>query len=233
MSSVTLPAKTPPLASTSAGASFAHAVRNVAPRVAALLPGIVCRAKPFDAAGAPCVYLTLDDGPRSGATPGILDALGRHDARATHFLLASSAERDPGLARAIVDAGHAVGNHGWEHMDAWRSRGATENLERGRAWLEDALDRPVLDTRPPFGRLTPSIYRWASAGGHRLVLWDLMPGDYLASLSAAALARRFTRSARPGSIVVLHDGPHADRAISILDIAVPALRARGWQFPTL
>jgi peptidoglycan/xylan/chitin deacetylase (PgdA/CDA1 family) len=233
MSSVTLPAETPPLDSTSTRTSIAYVVRNIAPRVAALLPSVICRAKPFDAAGAPCVYLTFDDGPIVGATPRILNALDRHDARATHFLLGSSAEKDPKLARAILDAGHAVGNHGWEHRDAWRSRGAAENLDRGRTWLEDAVGRAVPETRPPFGRLTPSIYRWARAGGHRLVLWDLMPGDYLASSSAAALAGRLTGSARPGSIVVLHDGPHADRAISILDLAVPALRARGWRFPSL
>ncbi len=213
-------------------ASLAHLLRDVAPRAVSLLPGIVCRAAAFDAAGAPQLYLTFDDGPTPTATPRLLSALERLGVHATHFVVGSDAARDPGVLRALADAGHAIGNHGWEHHDAWRSSRTSTNLDRGRVWLEDALGRLVPDTRPPFGRVTPAIYRWARAGGARIVLWDHMPGEFLAS-PPEALAARLVRSVRPGSIIVLHDGAPVDRSVSILDIAVPNLLEAGWCFPTV
>lgn len=233
MPSVTLPADTAHRAPVRDAPSLAHALRDVAPRFAAILPGVMCRGDRFDAAGAPQMYLTFDDGPSEGGTPLLLQALDRHGVLATHFLLASRAARDPGLTRALLAAGHSIGNHGWRHLDAWRSGGAVDNLHRGAAWLEDALGLPVRDTRPPFGRLTRATYRWARAGNRRIALWDHMPGEFVDASTVGALAARLIRSARPGSILVLHDGPHARRAAALLDIAVPELRMRGWQFNTL
>ncbi|HEX8300003.1 MAG TPA: hypothetical protein VF594_12645, partial [Rubricoccaceae bacterium] len=91
-----------------------------------------------------------------------------------------------------------------------------------------------------YGRVTPGLVRWVHGGRaasatapRRLVLWDAMPGDYLPSAGAAVLAERLVRAARPGGIVVLHDGPPAARAAAALRLALPRLAAAGWRFPAL
>ncbi len=185
--------------------------------------------------GQRALYVTVDDGPDASGTPAWLDALDRHDARAVFFLSAGRAEAHPDWVRAIVAAGHRVGNHGDAHVSAWRTRPreVRAGFERAERVLEDLTGGPVRDVRPPYGRVTPGVVRWARAGGRRLVLWDVMPGDFLPSRSPSALADETVRLARPGSVLALHDGPPARRAVAALDLALPRLAAAGWRFPAL
>ncbi|WP_420454575.1 polysaccharide deacetylase family protein [Rubrivirga sp.] len=196
------------------------------------MPGAVVRGPSGDER---TLYVTVDDGPDASGTPRWLDALDRHGARAVFFLSAGRAEARPDLVRAIVDAGHRVGNHGDAHVSAWRTRPreVRAGFERAERVLEDLTGEPVRDVRPPYGRVTPSIVRWARAGNRRIVLWDVMPGDFLPSRSPSTLADEVVRLARPGSIVALHDGAPAPRAIAALDLALPRLAAAGWRFPAL
>jgi peptidoglycan/xylan/chitin deacetylase (PgdA/CDA1 family) len=177
--------------------------------------------------------VTIDDGPDAAGTAALLEVLADEEARATFFVLASRAARDVGLLRGIAEAGHRIGNHGWQHLDAWRESDAVRDLERGERWLQDALGYEVTDVRPPFGHLAPATYRWARRGGRRVILWDAMPGDYDPSVSPARLAARVTRRVRAGSIAVLHDGPAAERASAAMSMFLPRLRNAGWRFPAL
>lgn len=198
-----------------------------------LVPGAVVRGPQRDG-GRPLLYLTVDDGPDPEGTPCWLDTLDRHGARAVFFLSAPNAERHPALVRRIVEAGHRVGNHGGDHVSAWRTRPA--RIRAGLAWaesvLEDLTGGAVRDVRPPYGRVTPGLIRWCRAG-RRLVLWDLLPGDYLKARAPSVLAAETVALARPGSIAVFHDGPPAARATAAVDLALPRLATAGWRFPTL
>ena len=199
-----------------------------------LVPGAVVRGPQRDGAGRARLYLTVDDGPDAEGTPRWLDALARHDARAVFFLSGPHAERHPGAVRRIVAAGHRVGNHGWDHVSAWRARPADvrAGMERAERLLEDLTGGAVRDVRPPYGRVTPGLVRWCRAG-RRLVLWDLLPGDYLAARTPEALAAETVALARPGGVAVFHDGAPAARACAALDLALPRLARAGWRFPAL
>ena len=161
--------------------------------------------------------------------------LDRHRARAVFFLSADRAERWPDLVRQTVEAGHRVGSHGGPHVSAWRTRPrrTVEAFDRAERVLERLAGVPVRDVRPPYGRVTPGLVRWARRGGRRLVLWDVMPGDFLESRTPDRLADEVVGLARPGSVVALHDGPAAARATAALDLALPRLAAAGWRFPAL
>lgn len=200
-----------------------------------LVPGAVVRGPERDADGRPALYLTVDDGPDADGTPRWLEALARHEAHAVGFFSADAAAAHPDLVRQWVEAGHRVGNHGGRHESAWRTRPATVRAEYERAErvLRAVTGAPVLDLRPPYGRVTPGIVRWCRTGRRRLVLWDLMPGDYLASRPPRQLADEIVQLARPGSVLVLHDGRPAARAVAALDLALPRLAAAGWRFPLL
>ncbi|HEX9951310.1 MAG TPA: polysaccharide deacetylase family protein [Rubricoccaceae bacterium] len=208
------------------------------------VPGAVLRGPHRDAAGRPLLYVTLDDGPNADGTPRLLDALAACDAHAVAFLSADRAAAFPDLARQWATGGHRAGNHGGAHRSAWAvPRGeAVREMARGERVLESVLGEAVRDVRPPYGRVTPGLVRWvrefgADAAGteapRRLVLWDTMPGDYLPSAGPAVLAERLVRAARPGGIVVLHDGAPAARAAAALRLALPRLAAAGWRFPAL
>ena len=191
-----------------------------------------------DLATPGAVYLTFDDGP-GATTAALLDVLGAEGARATFFLLGREVERDQGLARAILAAGHSVGSHGQDHLNAWRvgSGCAVDDLVRGTEQIEQVLGIRVLRVRPPYGHLLPSTLRWARSGGRVLTLWSVMPGDFLAisrpgGAGHAAVpddtARRVARIVRPGDIIALHEGlPHAAetalRTIETVRAALPGV----------
>ena len=210
-----------------------HLVRDtLAPRaLVPLLPGVAGRGPRRHADGRERLYLTLDDGPDPDGTPRLLDALARHGAQATMFLSGPAARAHPALVRDIVAAGHTVGSHGWAHRSAWRWGADLDGHDRAQALLEDLTGAPLVGVRPPYGRVTPALLRWAHRRGLPVVLWDLMPGDFLASATAEGVAAALRRYRRPGGIAVLHDGAPAARAAAALDLALPAMP--GVAFPAL
>lgn len=205
---------------------------NVAPRTAAyLLPDLLWRRND----GSRTLYLTFDDGPDE-STPALLDLLARHEVPALFFLIGAHARRRPDLVRAIRDAGHAVGQHTDTHPDAWRTPAVTvaAEMDRATATLEDTLGQPVRWMRPPYGHVTFSMRAWCRARAQRIVMWDVMPGDFLSSATSEAIVRRVVGLSRPGSIIVLHEGGHA-RTVTppALERILPYLPADGYRFAAL
>jgi polysaccharide deacetylase family protein (PEP-CTERM system associated) len=76
----------------------------------------------------------------------VLDALARHDARATFFFLGWVAERRPDLVRACLAAGHEIASHGYEHrfLDELGEAGLDVDLERTEhALVAAGADAPI------------------------------------------------------------------------------------------
>lgn len=112
----------------------------------------------------PLAALTFDDGPDPELTPRILEVLAEHGVRATFNLMGWNALRHPDLARAVVAAGHELGNHTWTHQDlAFQSARQTgRQLERA-AWRSSRpAVRPLVRTRRKLGlgrRLVSGVVR--------------------------------------------------------------------------
>jgi len=207
--------------------------RALARATARAWPDVLWRGPAHTPDGHPALYLTVDDGPDADGTPlwrRTLDAAG---ARALVFLSGPAADARPDLVRALAADGHRVGSHGGAHVSAWRTRGTVGQMARAVDALEQTLGAAVTDVRPPYGRVTPALVRWARATGRRVVLWDTMPGDFLASTTADGVAAEIVRRARPGAVVVLHDGRPARVATGALAVALPRLARAGWRFPAL
>lgn len=182
------------------------------------------------------LYLTFDDGPTREMTGRLLDLLERFEAKAAFFLIGAFARRDPGLVRAMHAAGHTIGNHTYTHPDAWRTATShlLDELERTTGILEDLIQAPIRWMRPPYGRFTRAMRDWCLARRQQLTMWDVMPGDYLPGVTKAKLEKRLSSYIRPGSIVVLHDNPKADRHMpEALEVVLSRLRDEGWRFPAL
>ena len=210
-----------------------HLLGNRLPRAAApLFPDLLWRGDSSDRA----VHLTFDDGPCPETTAATLDLLARFDAPATFFFLGARARARPDLVRATAEAGHAVGQHTDTHLDAWRApaEAVEEELTTATATLEALTGRPVRSMRPPYGRFTRSMRRWCRTNGQRIVMWDVMPGDFLPGASSADVARRTLALVRPGSVVVLHEGGRAaDVTPSALGRILPRLLDEGYRFRPL
>ena len=184
----------------------------------------------------PTVYLTFDDGPTAIATEALLRILHRYEARATFFLIGHHVQAHPNRVRRIVEAGHAVGNHTFTHVDAWQTAHATvvRELEHTAQAITAHTGGPVSLLRPPYGHLTPALCHWAGRHGVRVVMWDVMPADFQRGASAMSVARFTTAYVRPGSIVVLHDNPMTEPiTLQALEAILRWGTARGWRFAAL
>ena len=81
----------------------------------------------------------------------ILQMFAEADVKATFFTLGWVAQRHGSLMRRIVDAGHELASHGWDHERVFRFDKASfsADLERSKKVLEDASGQPVTGYRAP------------------------------------------------------------------------------------
>lgn len=190
-----------------------------------LLPGYVWRVPGTEKV----IYLTFDDGPIPELTPWVLDRLAEHDAKATFFCLGQNCARVPELAARIKAEGHVIGNHTWDHP-----RGRRTSI---RTYAMNVLKAAPLTSarifRPPYGSLTLAQARLLRKR-YRIILWDVLSGDYDERLTGEHCAQRVLQHARPGSIVVFHDSLKAEPRLRIaLPLVLQHFAAKGYRFAAL
>ena len=188
----------------------------------------------------PLVALTFDDGPNPDATPAILDALGERGVKASFFILGRHAERWPELVRRISAEGHSLGNHGYHHrkLQLKSPSYVRQDLELGTRVIADASGVRPRFFRAPHGFRSPWVTTIARSLGQRTVGWTRGVWDS-ARPGVEVIADRTVRAAKPGAILLLHDGdgydPLGDRSQTARAVPLIADRIReaGFDFVTL
>lgn len=154
------------------------------------------------------VALTFDDGPDAASTPQFLDLLGRHDVRATFFLLGEMVERYPDLPRRMVAAGHELAVHSWDHRGHLLrapGRSTIGQLERTADLVERVCGVRPTRFRPPYGLLTGGDVLAARAVGLQPLLWTSWGKDWTASATPTSVLRTVLAGRLDGGTVLLHD----------------------------
>jgi peptidoglycan-N-acetylglucosamine deacetylase len=172
------------------------------------------------------VAFTFDDGPNEPYTQQLLDLLAQHQVRAIFFLVGNFVRLRPELARAVLQAGHLIGNHTMSHPSLMWERPSRvhEELAGCNAVLEDVTGQAVRYFRPPFGARRPDVLRTAVELGLKPVMWNVTAHDWDATdpVALAARVQRIVRSNQRlgrGSNILLHDGGHrqlgTDRSVTL------------------
>lgn len=183
------------------------------------------------------VALTYDDGPNPPHTEALLEILAREQVPATFFMMGAHVEAHEASARAIVAAGHQVGNHSWGHarLPFLSVTAIREQFERTDAILARVGATGPFDVRAPWMMRGLQAAWWFSATGRQhfganAAGWDWEPA------TAREVADRVLADVSPGTIVLLHDGGHdslaADRSwtVGATAILIPELEAQGYRF---
>jgi peptidoglycan-N-acetylglucosamine deacetylase len=152
----------------------------------------------------PLIALTFDDGPDPRFTPRLLDLLERHHAHGTFFMLGSAAADHPDLVRRVGEAGHAIGNHTWDHPAVSRTswKETRSQIIACRKALEPYGDRLF---RPPYLAQSKVSVLNCRLHGYEVIMASLDSGDWW-NPDGDEIAETLLGAAAPGEIVLLHDG---------------------------
>ena len=176
------------------------------------------------------IYLTFDDGPHPTATDFVLDALKEFNAKATFFCIGKNVELYPTVYSNIIEQGHTVGNHTQNHLNGWKTNDETyiNNIEAAARNIDSKL------FRPPYGRITRFQAKLLLQANYRIVMWDVLSGDFDINLSKEKCAANVLQQAKQGSIVVFHD---SEKAFERLQFALPKVLdffcKQGYKFKSL
>ena len=178
------------------------------------------------------VALTIDDAPSPEVTPGILEVLRRHGARATFFVIGSHAEAHPELVDAIRAGGHELGNH--LYFDRPSIELDDDEFVRMLRRTDELIrpEGPQKWCRPASGWIDDGMVELLLQNDYRACLASVYPLDLTAPRWLTVW--QFTANAQPGAILVLHDGgPGRVQTIGILDEVLPLLREKGYRVVTV
>ena len=159
-----------------------------------------CKGKPGTLA------LTFDDGPHPIHTPALLDLLAKEKVSASFFCIGRHVDEHPAIASRIVNEGHAIGIHSYDHHWTWgflSSAKAAHQITRCAGAIRAATGRRTQLFRPPFGVTSPNIARAVRRTLVSTIGWDLRTFD--TARSPDQVMRNIERRKVPGTIAVLHD----------------------------
>jgi peptidoglycan/xylan/chitin deacetylase (PgdA/CDA1 family) len=179
------------------------------------------------------VALTIDDGPDPVSTPLILAELRRHQAVATFFLITNRLRGQERLMRSLVGEGHELGNHFTQDRPSIRLERHAFEADLLQAHRDLSRWGGPIWARPGSGWYSQAMIEAMQRHGYRCALGSVYPFD--ATIPSVAWAARYIlRNARPGAIVVLHDGgSRGQRTVRILAKVLPELRRRGYRVVSL
>lgn len=182
------------------------------------------------------VALTFDDGPTE-YTQQILDMLDELDIKCTFFLMGGAMESHMEEAKAIVDAGHQVGNHTYSHQRMVFKSGKfiDDEIDSTNGLIRQAGYEGEIMFRPPYGKKLVLLPLALQKRGMTTVMWSREP-EYEGDMSgtAEAIANNVTQMVQPGDIILMHlmydSGAPSRDAVPLI---VEQLRDEGYTFVTV
>lgn len=198
-----------------------------------LVPWVAPGAVYFFETDRSVIALTIDDGPEAETTAHILETLAQHGAKATFFLISNKVQGNEFLVSRLVREGHEIGNHLTEERRSIFL--SPEAFERSLREADRVLSKfaDVTWLRPGGGFYTAQMIQTARRYRYHVALGSIFPYDtHVASPWFAA--QQIVWNARPGAIIILHDGnARGKRAAKTLGQILPRLKRKGYQVVTL
>jgi peptidoglycan-N-acetylglucosamine deacetylase len=201
------------------------------------------------------IYLTFDDGPIPVVTSWVLDVLKEYDIKATFFCIGDNINKHPDIFQKVIQEGHAIGNHTFNHLNGWKASSndylknvllCNEQLQLAVGGLQlsdDGLNvtqtrNPKLATlnlfRPPYGKIKPSQSKKLRKLGYKIVMWDILSGDFDQNITPEKCLQNATKKVKSGSILVFHDSLRAYKNLGYaLPITIKILKEKGFVFDVI
>lgn len=174
------------------------------------------------------VFLTFDDGPTQELTVKILDILQQKKVKATFFIVGENIQKHPDLFNQIINQGHEVGNHTYNHLKGWKSEtiGYFRNVLKASKLIDSKL------FRPPYGKITLRQAKYIK-NRFDIIMWSILTYDFDKSVSPEDCLL-LSMDVKPGNIVVFHDNIKSeDNLLYALPRFIDYCFSKGYKFKTI
>lgn len=183
------------------------------------------------------VYFTFDCGYENGWTEPILDVLKEKNVPGMFFLVGHYVETADTVIRRMIDEGHLLGNHTYNHPDLTKVDAQT--YIREFTDLEDKIKEkfpdapPMRYMRPPEGACNEWVLAMAQKMGYTTVLWSWGHYDWLESdqPDPASALEKAKQGLHPGAVYLFHCVGSTNPAI--LGDLIDYIRAEGYEIRPL
>lgn len=179
------------------------------------------------------VALTFDDWASEERIKEILDVLDKYHVQSTFFLIGKGVKKDPQLARLIVERGHEVASHSYNHLDVTKM--TPEELQKDIVMAHRALtyalqEEPLLYFRPHKGTINEESAKIITATGIKsIAMYDIASFDWKLEYTPRDIYNRVMTRVAPGKVIVMHilDGT---KTVEALPLIVEKLQKDGYSF---
>jgi peptidoglycan-N-acetylglucosamine deacetylase len=181
----------------------------------------------------PYIAITFDDGPQDVQTPRLLKMLKDRGIKATFFCVGQCVAQSPEIARQIVEEGHEIANHSWNHplLTKMSEAAVKDQIDRTHNVIKQTTGVTPTLLRPPYGGFTVRQRAWANAvWNYKTILWDVDSLDWK-HRSPAKTESIILAETKKGSIILCHDIHKA--TVDAMPATLDALLAKGFKFVTV
>jgi len=192
----------------------------------------------FEGASLPAkekvIALTFDDGPWPSSTAKIIDILQKNHIKGTFFVIGQNVKHYPDLLKRVVSQGNVIGNHTWHHWYRYLNPQAAAYEITSTADVIYKVTGIKTDLfRPPGGVMNNGVVNYAKNNKYAVILWSADSADY-SRPSVSRLLRNVFRQAKPGGIVLMHDGGgNRSHTVQALPEVISRFREQGYRFVTI
>ncbi|MEO8254212.1 MAG: polysaccharide deacetylase family protein [Flavobacterium sp.] len=187
------------------------------------------------------IYLTFDDGPTPEITEWVLNQLEKYNAKATFFCIGKNIEQHPEIFKKLIENGHAIGNHTFNHLNGWKTN--------TNEYIENSVQCSVISNpfsnnkqqttdnqlfRPPYGKIKSAQAKKLRQKGYKIIMWDVLSADFDQSISKEECLDNVLSNTKSGSIIVFHDSVKAFKNLEyVLPKTLAYLSENNFRFETI
>ncbi|MEH2449196.1 MAG: polysaccharide deacetylase family protein [Nostoc sp.] len=180
------------------------------------------------------IALTFDDGPWPESTAQVLDILKKNQIKGTFFLIGQNVKNNPGLVKREIAEGHVIGNHTWHHWyQFFNPQAAAYEINHTADLIYQVTGIKTNLFRPPGGIMHNGVAAYARNSKYAIILWSSDSVDY-SRPAVPKLINNVFRKAKPGGIVLMHDGGgNRSKTVQALPEIIANFRKQGYSFVTI
>ncbi|MEH2454048.1 polysaccharide deacetylase family protein [Nostoc sp.] len=180
------------------------------------------------------IALTFDDGPWPESTAQVLDILKQNQIKGTFFLIGQNVKNYPGLVKREIAEGHVIGNHTWHHWYQFLNpQAAAYEIVHTADLIYQVTGIKTNLFRPPGGIMHNGVADYARNSKYAIILWSSDSVDY-SRPAVPKLINNVFRKAKPGGIVLMHDGGgNRSKTVQALPEIIANFRKQGYRFVTI